>query len=517
MSLDHVAAQLRTRAVAGARARAALALEAAPTDWPDPLPILPKLHPVDPLAPEMLPPALWPFVVDVAERMQVSADFVAAAGIVALAGCLNRRALVRPKAHDHTWREPLNLWGALVGPPGVLKSPTLQVVLEPLQAIENNMADEFLEQQRRHTARLQAHEVELRLWKQAAAAARKRGSPPGDPPVAPEPPIRRRLLVTDATREALQRILAENEHGVFVVWDELGGLLELFERDGRQGERQLFLTAWNGKGSFTVDRIGRGTLHARSVCLSLFGNLLPGRVERLVAAAHSGDLRSDGLLQRLQVLVWPDVRRDFQLVDRPADEEASFLMATLAHRFVELEGTELVFTDPAQLLFNDWLCELELKLRSGELSEPLAAHLGKYRSLMPKLAALYELIERAASGAEIAGEVKISLDNARRAAATTAYLESHARRVYACGGSQELEAARELAQRLKAGELGPQFTARDVYRRQWSGLDEPDRVEATLEVLEAHGWVRAAKIQRPDGGRPTTLWQLNPRISEAQA
>jgi hypothetical protein len=183
--------------------------------------------------------------------------------------------------------------------------------------------------------------------------------------VAPEPPIRRRLLVTDATYEALHRILAENEHGIFVIWDELAGLLELFERDGRQGERQLFLTAWNGKGNFAVDRIGRGTLHARSVCLSLFGNLLPGRVERLVAAAHSGDLRSDGLLQRLQVLVWPDVRRDFCLVDRPANEEASFLMATLAHRFVELEGTELVFTDPAQLLFNDWLCELELKLRSG--------------------------------------------------------------------------------------------------------------------------------------------------------
>jgi hypothetical protein len=365
MSLDGVAGQLRTRAVADARAPAALALEAAPTDWPVPAPLAPKLLPVDPLVPEMLPPPLWPFVEDVAERMEVPADFVAAAGIVTLAGCVNRRAFVRPKARDHTWREPLNLWGALIGPPGVLKSPTLQVVIEPLQAIENNLADDFLEQQRHYTARLQAHEIELRLWKQAAAAAQKRGSAPPDPPVAPEPPIRRRLLVTDATYEALHRILAENEHGIFVIWDELAGLLELFERDGRQGERQLFLTAWNGKGNFAVDRIGRGTLHARSVCLSLFGNLLPGRVERLVAAAHSGDLRSDGLLQRLQVLVWPDVRRDFCLVDRPANEEASFLMATLAHRFVELEGTELVFTDPAQLLFNDWLCELELKLRSG--------------------------------------------------------------------------------------------------------------------------------------------------------
>jgi putative DNA primase/helicase len=516
MKIDRVAAQLREGPVA-ASALGALALGAAPADWPDPLPLRPQLLAVGPLVPELLPPAVWPFVEDVAERMQVPADFVAAAEIVALAGCINRRAFVRPKAHDQTWREPLNLWGALVGPPGVLKSPTLQLVLQPLQDIENDLAFDFLERGKRHQADLQQFEVELRVWKQAAAAARKRGSPPADPPVAPEPPIRRRLLVTDATYEALHRILAENEHGVFVIWDELAGLLELFERDGRQGERQLFLTAWNGRAGFTVDRIGRGTLHARSVCLSLFGNLLPGRVERLVAAAHSGDLRSDGLLQRLQVLVWPDVRRQFQLVDRPANEQALLLMATLAHRFVELEGTELAFSELAQQLFNEWISDLELKLRSGELSEPLAAHVGKYRSLMPKLAALYELIERAASGAEIAGEVLISLDNARRAAATTAYLESHAQRVYACGGSQKLEAARELAQRLKAGELGCQFTARDVYRRQWSGLDEPDRVEAALEVLEAHGWVRAAKIQRPDGGRPTTLWVLNPRISEAQA
>jgi hypothetical protein len=163
MSLDGVAGQLRTCAVADARAPAALALEAAPTDWPVPAPLAPKLLPVDPLVPEMLPPPLWPFVEDVAERMEVPADFVAAAGIVTLAGCVNRRAFVRPKARDHTWREPLNLWGALIGPPGVLKSPTLQVVIEPLQAIENNLADDFLEQQRHYTARLQAHEIELRL------------------------------------------------------------------------------------------------------------------------------------------------------------------------------------------------------------------------------------------------------------------------------------------------------------------------------------------------------------------
>jgi hypothetical protein len=46
------------------------------------------------------PETLRPWVVDVAERLQVPADFPAAALIVMLAGVLGRRALLRPHRYD---------------------------------------------------------------------------------------------------------------------------------------------------------------------------------------------------------------------------------------------------------------------------------------------------------------------------------------------------------------------------------------------------------------------------------
>jgi putative DNA primase/helicase len=85
--------------------------------WPDPSPLGDDLPPVDSFALELLPQSLRPLVEDISDRMQTPPDFAAIAGIVALAGCVNRRALIRPKVEDN-WTVTPNLWGAIIGHPG---------------------------------------------------------------------------------------------------------------------------------------------------------------------------------------------------------------------------------------------------------------------------------------------------------------------------------------------------------------------------------------------------------------
>ena len=76
---------------------------------------------------------------------------------------------------------------------------------------------------------------------------------------------------------------------------------------GREGDREFYLEAWNGTGSYTVDRIGRGTIHIPSLTLSVFGGIQPGKLQALIASAvHGGGSADDGLLQRFQLTVWPD-------------------------------------------------------------------------------------------------------------------------------------------------------------------------------------------------------------------
>src|SRR5947209_14214693 len=100
--------------------------------WPAPRPLSAALAEVCPFDPELLPETLRPWVLDVAERLQVPADYPAAALIVMLAGALGRRALIRPLRHDN-WMVVPNLWGAIVGRSGVMKSPVLHAVMGPLR------------------------------------------------------------------------------------------------------------------------------------------------------------------------------------------------------------------------------------------------------------------------------------------------------------------------------------------------------------------------------------------------
>ena len=56
------------------------------------------------------------------------------------------------------------------------------------------------------------------------------------------------------------------------------------------------------------------------------------------------------------------------------------------------------------------------------------------------------------------------------------------------------------------------FTAREVYRQEWTGLTEPRVVQGALECLAELGWIRPEAVRAPDGGRPTVRFHLNPRL-----
>src|SRR5712692_2850384 len=126
--------------------------------WPEPRPLSGALAEVCPFDPELLPEVLRPWVLDLAERLQVPADYPAAALIVMLAGALGRRASIRPQRHDH-WMVVPNLWGAIIGRSGVMKSPVLHAVMGPLRrrqslamTVYESERDAYQHQQQTHVA-----------------------------------------------------------------------------------------------------------------------------------------------------------------------------------------------------------------------------------------------------------------------------------------------------------------------------------------------------------------------------
>ena len=77
-------------------------------------------------------------------------------------------------------------------------------------------------------------------------------------------------------------------------------------------------------------------------------------------------------------------------------------------------------------------------------------------------------------------------------------------------------AAVVLATKITRGRLVSPFTAREVYRNEWTGLTEPRVVQGALEGLEELGWIRREAV-RNGGGRPTLRFHLNPRLGAVAA
>ena len=230
-------------------------------------------------------------------------------------------------------------------------------------------------------------------------------------------------------------------------------------------------------------------------CVSLFGGIQPSKLRAYLSDAANLGLSDDGMLQRLQVLVWPELLKGWKLVDRAPNDRARDKVTKVFEQLAGLDPEHplnVQFDAEAQELFYVWWPELETRLRDETLHESFTAHLSKYRSLMPSLALLFMLADWTQTGGNIQ---TVGIDHATKAAAWCAYLESHARKVYSRLMRGGLISAQTLAEKIQARALPEIFAVRDVYRPQWAGLTSPEEAERAVAVLMDHHWLRLKEPQ----------------------
>lgn len=505
---------------------------ASADSWPDPKPIVAELKPVPAFDPEtLLPDTLRTWVMDEAERMPCPPDFVAAAALVALGALVGARCAVKPKSLDN-WLIVPNLWGGIVADPSAKKSPAISAALKPLDRLRAQAAKEH-EQALADFEMQQVvfHAQEDALQGRIKEAARKPGK--GDPGVIarelrdhrqqePQAPTLRRYTTNDSTVEKLGELLRENPAGLLVQRDELVGLIAGWEREGREGERAFFLEAWNGNQHFDTDRIGRGHISIPNVCLSIFGGIQPDKLIGYLEQAADA-LGNDGMLQRFQVLVYPDGRR-WEWRDRAPDKAARDRAFAIFEQMATLDPVtygaapadeydkfpHFRFDEEAQEVFIEWSADLHRKRLAREEEPIIRQHLSKFDKLFPALALIFHLVDCAADG--VCGP--IGRRAALRAAAWCEYLEAHARRCYGLLKDDGLRAAQALAWKIERGALEDGFTVRDVRRNQWRGLTKDEAIHAALDWLEDEAWLRSKAVggTGPGSGRRTLRYSINPAI-----
>lgn len=223
---------------------------------------------------EALPAPLDEFVRQGSVSLSCPPDYLGA-GLLPVMG-LGIGGYVRLRITE-TWRESALVYTALVGPPGARKSPALGLLMAPVWDAEARLDDEIK----------RLAEGDPDEWKDIA------------------PP---RLVVDDATIEALFGVLERNERGVILQPDELTGWVNgMGQYKGGLGrDRQHWLSIWS-RSPLRVDRKKAQSHLIRDPFVTVLGGIQPEPLEDLL---HGKD---DGLLPRLLMargeFVTPKFRR----------------------------------------------------------------------------------------------------------------------------------------------------------------------------------------------------------------
>ncbi len=504
------------------------------TDWGPVKALPPVLPPVPPMPIELIPEPLRDFINDISERMQTPVEMVIGPLIASIATLVGRRLGIRPKRNDISWVVVPVMWNLIVARPSKKKTPSIRAATKGLNEIQKAALEEYKEQYKKAKSEEEFHQARINgIKEEIKKVSKKESDGPSlsalkdrlqDAMLAFETSkvTPKRYITNDATVEKLHEILKENPNGIAMIRDELEGWARGLDKQGREGDREFYLEAWDGMEAKSIDRIGRGSVHASAICVHIIGGMQPGKFEKYVYDANNGGRGDDGLLQRFQLLFYPDQNIRLPYIDRKPDQVAAQNVVSVFKWLNEAdlssfdpEGENSVpiptirFSGKAQDIFDDWMKKLENDIHEkGEVfGGAVESHFGKYRSLMPALALLFHLIDMAV---EKTSEKVVSKDAALLAVEWCAYLELHALKVYSVVSRSDIYGAHALAQKIKAGEVADGISVRKIYRNHWSALGTPAELEPAISILEDKGWLKT--ITAVTGGAPTELIRINPAL-----
>jgi len=501
--------------------------------WLEPQEISPELLPVKKLEPELLPTPLREWLADIAHRMQVPLDFPTGACIVVMSSIIGTRISIYPKKKD-SWRVVPNLWGGLIQKPSQLKSPPVKEVLLPMKKLETESFKKFEEDNFQYEKEFRVFEMKIKVCEERMKSALKKNKSTDFSSAQneldklesnpPKEPILRRYQTQDTTIEKLQDMLSENPQGIFIFRDELNGFLMKMKKDGHDEDEDFHIEGWAGDGSYTLDRIGRGTVRSELICESIFGTIQPTRIIPHIRQTKS-DTKNSGFIQRFQIMLYPD-SDNWEYIDKSPNNAAARRAFNCFKEIANMDFRNLKgcisednkipymrFSEEAQELFIAWLHELQEKLSNHDDSPVIREHFGKYRSLMPSLALQFHLIDIA----DGMSSSPVSLSAAQMAADWCEYLESHSRRIYGMAEDITARAAGILANRIRAGKLDNNFTAREVQRKSWELLTEKEVVNGAIQDLVEANWLREIKFTiTKKGGRAKVEYEINPQIKKEE-
>jgi hypothetical protein len=444
-----------------------------------------QLPPYRPFPLELLPPTLREYTEAAASAIGCDPALVALPSLAVAASCTGNARAIRLK---RGWEEPSVVWAVTIAPSGKFKSPAWGAAVDPLMALQMDLAD--------------AHEQAAAAW-EAKPDEEKEG---GEAPKGPT-----RYVTSDATIEAVGELLADNPRGLLLARDELDGWFQAFTRyKGKAGgtDRPNWLELHRA-GTLTLDRLTRKrkALLARRACCSVCGTIQPG----VLARSLDEEAMAAGLGARFLLNMPPIRKRRWSEaeVDEGLSRRYSGLLAALLALSMADAGKRrphvLTMSDGAKRVWVDWFDHWGNAMDAAEGEQ--SAALAKLEGYAARLALLHHVVSCAAAEDDDLREVGDR--SVRVGIALAEWFAGEAARVYAT--LKESAAQREQRRLVEwIASRGGRAGVRELQHANSRRWPTRDHAEADLDALVKAGlgaWEEAPPP--PTGGHPQRWVRLH--------
>jgi len=176
------------------------------------------------------------------------------------------------------WQEIATLWIAIVGKPGIGKTPSINQVIYPLREANVKEQKEYAKQY----AKWKEYEALDKKERQYAEEIQK--------------PLSHQFMVNDITLEALVDLHEQNPNAVGIFKDELAGWFKDMNKYRQGSDLEFWLSTWSGT-SISLNRKTSKSAFVDKPFLPVLGGIQPGVFEDFSTGAN----KENGFVDRILI------------------------------------------------------------------------------------------------------------------------------------------------------------------------------------------------------------------------
>jgi len=330
---------------------------------------------------EIFPNEIQQYIIQSSETLGLSIDYMGCSFLWVISLIIGNTIRIEVKPG---WQEICTLWIAIVGKPGIGKTPSVNQMIFPLR--EANIREQ------------KDYQKQYAKWREYEALDKKEK----EHNEKIEKPDNKQFIVNDITLEALIDLHEQNPNAVGVFKDELAGWFKDMNKYRQGSDLEFWLSSWSGT-SISLNRKTSKNAFVDKPFIPVIGGIQPGVFEEFT----TGNNKDNGFVDRI-LISYPDLEVNYYNNNHMNPDLIEWYRAFIdgirnlfQNKFLrfndkgEIENMVAQFDNQASkewMRIHDKLTDIQ---NSDEENEYMKSMLPKQKSYIPRFSMILQVVRSA--------------------------------------------------------------------------------------------------------------------------